>query len=596
MKVTLIATVLNAEDHVGAVPRIDRRADTRARRGRDRRRWLGRRHARIVCGPPTVSRRSSEPGANIARGRNLAIAHASHEVDRRYGRGLHLRSRLARGADRAARSGRRRRDGRDRADRRIAARGVRLVDHARSSTRPSSIPRRSCRAPDSVAFRREALDAVGGYPEWLADRRGHVGEPPVARARARYAARARRRRRLAPAADARRASGRSTSGTRAATARRGCTRSATRCAFAVYGGLLLALVVAANVAEAPRRRRRTRVRATSRSRAPARARRSGARRDGGHARAPRVHRHREAQRLRAGCGRQAHGRVGRLSRSRRTPRPIFRPRLPSATSFRRSARRLVARRRRKPRGAPRRCGQTVSSPIRSASASGPIGWREPQLDRGVDVLARGEAALVQSAIASYRYGISSRFTMNPASSLERTQVLPSTSTAERPRRGRTSLRSSRAAGVSSISGITGTGLKKCIPTTAPGTARRLGERTDRDRGRVRREHDLGPRELAERGEDRRLRLRILGGGLDHQVDRVRAPRGRARRRSARAPRRAHRPRACRAQPPSRATARSVRGPPRRAPRIPRRTSPARPRARHTSTIPEPISPQPTTPT
>ena len=43
----------------------------------------------------------------------------------------------------------------------------------------------------SVAFRRGSIDAAGGYPEWLVDRRGHVGQPPLAGAGPGHAVRAR---------------------------------------------------------------------------------------------------------------------------------------------------------------------------------------------------------------------------------------------------------------------------------------------------------------------------------------------------------------------------------------------------------------------
>ena len=57
--------------------------------------------------------------------------------------------------------------------------------------------------------------------------------------------------------------------------------------------------------------------------------------------------------------------------------------------------------------------------------------------------------------------------MNPASSLERTQVLPSTSVPNRRANANVSSLV-EADGVSSTSAITGTGLKKCIPMTSAG--------------------------------------------------------------------------------------------------------------------------------
>ena len=54
--------------------------------------------------------------------------------------------------------------------------------------------------------------------------------------------------------------------------------------------------------------------------------------------------------------------------------------------------------RRRARGAaPRRSRAPVSRPIRSASASGPIGWLRPSLIAGVDVLGRAEALVQREA-------------------------------------------------------------------------------------------------------------------------------------------------------------------------------------------------------
>ena len=106
------------------------------------------------------------PGANIARGRNLAIAHATHDViavadaDCAYGDGwlAALLGPLEAGAD--------------------VAMGV--TDPVVTSFFDACV---SCNLPvdagrvdeatflpsaRSVAFRREAIESVGGYPEWLA--------------------------------------------------------------------------------------------------------------------------------------------------------------------------------------------------------------------------------------------------------------------------------------------------------------------------------------------------------------------------------------------------------------------------------------------
>jgi glycosyltransferase involved in cell wall biosynthesis len=165
MKVSLIATVLNAESHIGAfLASIG--AQTRAPD-----------EIVIVDGGSTdgtlaVLRSASgvtlieEPGANIARGRNLAIAHAKHEViavadaDCVYGPSwlAALLEPMDAGAD--------------------VAMGVTepivtsLLDACVSSLgsqlNPAEIdPGTFMPSARSLAFRRESLDAVGGYPEWL---------------------------------------------------------------------------------------------------------------------------------------------------------------------------------------------------------------------------------------------------------------------------------------------------------------------------------------------------------------------------------------------------------------------------------------------
>jgi glycosyltransferase involved in cell wall biosynthesis len=165
MKVTLIATVLNAEDHVGPFL-ASIAAQTRAPDevvivdgGSDDGTLDS---LRAADGVATLV----EPGANIARGRNLAIAHASHEViavadaDCTYGPGwlAALMTPLEAGAD--------------------VAMGVTepivgslleaCVSSLSAELDPTEIdPATFMPSARSVAFRREALDAVGGYPEWL---------------------------------------------------------------------------------------------------------------------------------------------------------------------------------------------------------------------------------------------------------------------------------------------------------------------------------------------------------------------------------------------------------------------------------------------
>ena len=145
MKVSLIATVLDAEEHVGAFL-ASIAAQTRAPD-----------EIVIVDGGSTDGTLAAlraadgvtvleEPGATIARGRNLAIAHAAHDViavadaDCAYGPGwlAALLAPLEAGADVAM--------GCDGTDRRIPPRRVRRVAQQLNSTRRRSIRRRSCPA------------------------------------------------------------------------------------------------------------------------------------------------------------------------------------------------------------------------------------------------------------------------------------------------------------------------------------------------------------------------------------------------------------------------------------------------------------------
>jgi len=166
MKVSLIATVLNADEHIGAflasVAAQQRAPD----------------EVIVVDGGSTDGTLQrlrdagdaitliEEPGTNIARGRNLAIGAASHDViavadaDCAYGPGwlAALIAPLEDGADIAM--GWTEPIVGSVLDACVASLGFPLaaaeVDEA--TFMPSA---------RSVAFRREAIDAVGGYPEWL---------------------------------------------------------------------------------------------------------------------------------------------------------------------------------------------------------------------------------------------------------------------------------------------------------------------------------------------------------------------------------------------------------------------------------------------
>jgi glycosyltransferase involved in cell wall biosynthesis len=167
MKVSLIATVLNADDHIGAflssvaaqdrVPEEVIVVDGGSTDGTlERLRQAGDAITLI-----------EEPGANIARGRNLAIAAASHDAiavadaDCAYGPGwlAALVAPLEAGADVAM--GWTEPVIGSLLDACVASLGFPLA--AAEVDETTFMP-----SARSVAFRREAIDAIGGYPEWLA--------------------------------------------------------------------------------------------------------------------------------------------------------------------------------------------------------------------------------------------------------------------------------------------------------------------------------------------------------------------------------------------------------------------------------------------
>jgi glycosyltransferase involved in cell wall biosynthesis len=166
MKVSLIATVLNAEEHVGGflasiVAQTRRPDEVVVVDGGSTDGTVDR--LRDVEGITVIV----EPGANIARGRNLAIAIASHEAiavadaDCAYGPGwlAALLEPLEAGADVAMGWTEPVVD--SLLDACVSSLGFPLstVEVDAASFMPSA---------RSVAFRREAIEAIGGYPEWLA--------------------------------------------------------------------------------------------------------------------------------------------------------------------------------------------------------------------------------------------------------------------------------------------------------------------------------------------------------------------------------------------------------------------------------------------
>jgi glycosyltransferase involved in cell wall biosynthesis len=166
MKISLIATVLNAEEHVGAFL-ASIAAQTRAPD-----------EIVIVDGGSTdgtvAALRAAdgitlveEPGANISRGRNTAIARTAHEAiavadaDCVYGPGwlAALAAPLEDGAD-------------------VSMGWTEPIVGSVLSACVSSLglplspeevdPATFMPSARSVAFRRDTIEAVGGYPEWLA--------------------------------------------------------------------------------------------------------------------------------------------------------------------------------------------------------------------------------------------------------------------------------------------------------------------------------------------------------------------------------------------------------------------------------------------
>jgi glycosyltransferase involved in cell wall biosynthesis len=166
VKVSLVGTVLNAADHVEEFLASLDAQTTRPDEvvivdggSTDGTADLLRRHGGIEV--------VEEPGANIARGRNVAIAAAAHDVlavadvDCVLGPDWlrHLLLRIDEGAD-------------------VAMGFTEAITDGLLQTCTAAValpldatevdPGRFMPSSRSVAFRRDALEAVGGYPEWLA--------------------------------------------------------------------------------------------------------------------------------------------------------------------------------------------------------------------------------------------------------------------------------------------------------------------------------------------------------------------------------------------------------------------------------------------
>ena len=226
----------------------------------------------------------------------------------------------------------------------------------------------------------------------------------------------------------------------------------------------------------------------------------------------------------------------------------------------------------------------VSSPIRSASSSGPIGWANPSF--AIVSIASASATPSYSAQkASMMNGIRIRFETKPGKSFA-TRRLAELARQLGDRVGRL------VGGLLAADDLDERhhrhGIEEVHADHAIGPAGRGGERRDRDRRRVRREHRLGGQHLVRAPEDGLLHCRVLDHGLDHQVGRDEIDR---RARLARAPRRG-RPALLGELPRLRRIARARA---RRRP-APRRRRDAEPEPRHDLGDSAPICPAPTTST
>ena len=152
-------------------------------------------------------------------------------------------------------------------------------------------------------------------------------------------------------------------------------------------------------------------------------------------------------------------------RSRRSPRPLFRPRCPAATIRRSSgqARYLSSP---SPRCSTSRIARHTSSPMKSASASGPIGCAMPSFIT-VSIASGVATPSITQKIASLIIGIRTRLATKPGIVVHLDRRL-----AQRPRRSPSPMRvvASLVAWprITSTSCITGTGFMKCIPITWSG--------------------------------------------------------------------------------------------------------------------------------
>jgi hypothetical protein len=158
----------------------------------------------------------------------------------------------------------------------------------------------------------------------------------------------------------------------------------------------------------------------------------------------------------------------------------------------------------------------VSRPIRSASASGPIGCAKPSF--AIVSIASGSATPSSTAYAaSLMNGIRIRFETKPGNRWPAQGTLPrSSASAVIAAAVSSEVCSAR---ITSTSFSTGTGLKKCNPDHAVGPLGDRRQRRDRDRRRVRGEDRVPGQDRARAAEEILLHGRVLDDSLDHQVGR-----------------------------------------------------------------------------
>ena len=122
--------------------------------------------------------------------------------------------------------------------------------------------------------------------------------------------------------------------------------------------------------------------------------------------------------------------------------------------------------------------RTTSRPMKSASASGPMGWLSPTR-APVSMSSAVATPSSRARIASATNGMRIRLTMKPGRSAETITCLPSSPASART--AATVASSVAPPRISSTRGMTGTGLKKCIPQKAsrrPGASARARRSTE----------------------------------------------------------------------------------------------------------------------